>query len=296
MKAKTISFVSNHHKPVRQRLTAAVFERRELSPSLKLSIRAGCVVVGLLGAVMTLTAQEVASEANDAPATHGTVSGPDMSKHVSPSLDPDEWALVRTYMNALPLQVREQTNGMPTGSFRIAIVEGGTGVIHYNMPEDEGSFEVRSGPPLPGDEHPFAAGELANPEVNPGANPGLFGGSGPYRRIYTTPVLPEPPIGASGDTEYNVGGVVTSACSAGEFGTLGTGDVGYAYLGGWSANWNALPKGLAKDAVVDAGLQYNLGASNHDDYSLFMNIGAKSYRRALPASRSPSRPTSSAEA
>ena len=279
MKAMTISRVASHHEPVRQRLTAAVLERCELSLSLKLSLRATCAawcaVLGLLAALPALIAQEVASEANDAPAIHGTVSGPDMSKHVSPNLDPDEWALVRTYMNVLPLRLREQIDAMPPGSFRIAIVEGGTGIIHYNMPEDAGSFEVRSGPPLPGDDHPFAAGESTNSEVTPNSNPGIFGGSGPYRRVYTTPVLPEPPLGAGGDTEYNVGGVVTTACSAGKFGPLGTKDVGYAYLGGWSANWNSLPKGLAGDAVVDAGLQYNLGASDHDDYSLFMNIGGK---------------------
>jgi hypothetical protein len=276
MKSMTISRVARHPEPIHQGLTAAVLERCGLSPLLNLSVcTAWFAVLGLLCAAPALTAQEVSSEANDALAADGTVSGPDISKHVSPNLNADEWALVRTYMNALPLHLREQINGMPTGSFRIAIVEGGTGVIHYNMPEDAGSFEVQSGPPLPGDEHPFAAGESANPEVTPDSNPGLFGGSGPYRRVYTTPVLPEPPLGASGDTEYNVGGVVTTACKAGNFGPLGTKDVGYAYLGGWSAGWGSLPKGLASDAVVDAGLQYNLGASNHDDYSLFMNIGGK---------------------
>jgi len=277
MKAMTVSLVAGHSKPVRRGLMAAVLQRCGFSPSRKLSLRATCAaccaVLGLLGAVPALTAQEVASEANDVPGMQGTVSGPDMSDHVSPGLDPDEFALVRTYMNALPLQVRERINGMPPGSFRIAIVEGGTGIIHYNWPEDAGSFEVRSGPPLPGDEHPFAGDESENPEGVLGANPGLFGGSGPYRRVYTTPVLAEPypkGVGAtSGD--YSAGGVATTGCNAGSF---ATGDTGYAYLGGWSGDWNTLPKRLAGHAVVDAGLQYNLGTSSkHDDYAMFMKIG-----------------------
>src|ERR1700730_3831703 len=105
MKAMTVSLVAGHSKPVRRGLMAAVLQRCGFSPSRKLSLRATCAVLGLLGAVPALTAQEVASEASDVPGMQGTVSGPDMSDHVSLGLDPDEFALVRTYMNALPLQV-----------------------------------------------------------------------------------------------------------------------------------------------------------------------------------------------
>ncbi len=277
MTAKTLRFFTRHFNFASQRGEVTFLRRWELSQSRKMSLwsvcASCCVALGLLCAIPAITGQESVSAADHAPGVNNPVSGPDMSDYVSPDLDPDEWALMRTYMNALPLEFREKINGMPPGSFNIAIVDGATGIIHYNKPENAGSFELRSGPPMPGDQHPFAESEAEDSARDPGANPGLFGGSGPYRRIYTVPVLPEPypkGVGAtSGD--YSAGGVVTTGCHAGSF---ATGDTGYAYLGGWSGDWNTLSGGLAAHAVVDAGLQYNLGtSSHHDDYAMFMKIG-----------------------
>lgn len=198
------------------------------------------------------------------------ISGPDLSDYVSPNLDPAEQAFMRTYMNALSVDAKLRIFNTSPDNVSIAIVDGSTGIIHYNRPEDVGRFEVGEGLSLPGDERP----SVQNDELSSGLplvkNPGVFGGSGPYRRVYTNPVLPIKPIpGPAGPGEpwgdYSVSGWVTTSCKAGKFATT---DTGYTYLGGWSGKWD-MPN-VGAGSVVDAGLQYS---ATRDDYAMFMNLG-----------------------
>ncbi len=187
-------------------------------------------------------------------------SGPDLHDYVSPNLDPAEQALVRNYMNALPKAFKERIAGQPVNSISVAIVEGTTGAIHYNRPEDVGSYQVVSGMALPGAERPDMQSAVKNP--------GVYGGSGPYRRVYTIPLPAAPAPAPDEQGNYEQSGDVTTTCKSGNF---YPGDRGYAYLGGWSGTWDT----AGGPSAVDAGLIYNYEASlkSADDYSMFMNLG-----------------------
>ena len=206
--------------------------------------------------------------------------GPDLSAYVSPDLAPGERELMRSVMDTLPAAMKQEIASLAPGTVGLAVVEGGTGVIHYNRTEDVGTYEVVHDFSLPGDERPLAEtpanGEAASvlPEASPASavkDPGVFGGSGPYRRVYTAP-LPAAPITQPTNGYlsqypqkfYEAYGSVALPCSAGSFAS--DNDVGYAYMGGWSANWNT----AHGSGVVDAGLQYS---PLLDNYAMFMNIG-----------------------
>jgi hypothetical protein len=201
----------------------------------------------------------------------GPLSGPDVSNYVSTDLDSGEQAFMRTYINALSSDARTRILNSAPEDVYVAIIDGATGKIHYNRPEIAGSLEMRSDLPLPSDPHPSLQGaESAARE--PSANPGLFGGSGPYRRVYTPslpaiPVPSDPHPGIEAWGNYGQSGWVTTPLKDGSF---GVGDVGYMYLGGWSGNWNTVKGSQAISSVVDAGLQYS---PTYDDYAMFINVG-----------------------
>ena len=204
-------------------------------------------------------------------------SNPDLSAYIAPDLDPAEWAFVHTYMNSFSPDAKNRILNTSPENVSVAIVDGSTGKIHYNRREDEGSLEVRAGFALPGDEHPSREREQLAGAPTPGGNPGVFGGSGPYRRVYTTPVIPIPvPAGPHPGIDaswgnYSQSGWVTTSCNAGKF---VTGDVGYIYLGGWSGTWDTLKGTLGNGSVIDAGLQYS---PLKNDYAMFMAIGGGSH-------------------
>ncbi len=223
---------------------------------VKILCNVACIVLALtpvIGARAQAPDQDVAagSEALDA--------GPDIRDYVSPALEAGEQRFMRAYMNSLPRKFKERIAGQAVNSVSVAIVDGGTGTIHYNRPEEAGSYEIVRAAALPGDEHPLVH--------NATRNPGLFGGSGPYRRIYTVP-LPASPTPPSDASWYEQEGVVSATCKAGNF---AHGDRGYSYMGGWSPTWDS----AGTPAVIDAGLVYNYQASKKsiDDYSVFMNLG-----------------------
>jgi hypothetical protein len=206
-------------------------------------------------------------------------AGPDLSDYVSPNLDPDEQAMVRQALNNLPRAMRERIAAKPADSISFAVVDGATNTIHYNRPEEVGSYEVVPALNLPGSQRPDfhdvsdARSETGTiPETK---DPGPYGGSGPYRRVYTIPVPAATPSPESLDgPNYEQKGTVTTYCKSGIF-KLGGPDRGYLYMGGWSPTWNSVSGDSATSSAVDAGLVYNYMAStqSQDDYSMFINLG-----------------------
>ncbi len=185
-------------------------------------------------------------------------AGPDLRDYISPALEPEEQAFLRTYMNSFPRAVKERIAGEPVGSISVAVVDGATGVIHYNQPEEAGSYKLIPALKLPGAERPDVS--------NTTKDPGVYGGSGPYRRVYTVPLPAAPAPHPDMQGNYVQEGVVSTTCEAGHF---EKGDQGYSYMGGWSATWNT----AGGNAAVDAGLAYNYEAGRDDDYSVFINLG-----------------------
>ena len=189
---------------------------------------------------------------------------PDLSAYISPDLDRGEQAIVRATLENMPQRVQEELALKPSDSVHIAIVEGGTGIIHYNRPEDEGTYEVKPDTEMPGDANPFAG--------DAGVDPGVYGGSGPYRRVYTKPMaaLAQPTPSAGGDIThqhfYITQGDTSIVCNAGSF---ATGDIGYSYMGGWSGTWNTLTGKEGEGRAIDAGLQYSPANNN---YAMIMAI------------------------
>lgn len=185
---------------------------------------------------------------------------PDLSAYVSRDLDHMEQSVVRSTLQNMPLGMQQEIAAKPADSVHIAIVEGGTGNIHNSRPEDAGSFELQPDAGMPGDENPFAAAKSV------GTDPGVYGGSGPYRRVYTKPL---PKLAQSTPTDgadvahqhfYVAGGAVSIACKMGSF---ASGDVGYSYMGGWSGSWSSLSGTDAEASAVDAGLQYSPAKNNY---------------------------------
>jgi len=218
----------------------------------------GAVLVALLlGAAHAQTAQNLI-------AADGARVKPNLSAYISRDLDPEEQALVRSTLRDLPQQTQDEISAKPANSVHIAIVEGGTGVIHYNRPEDAGSYEFRPSSAMPGDERPFAD--------DGGLDPGVFGGSGSYRRVYTKPVeaAPQPKPTSANDLAqqhyYVTEGDASIACDVGSF---APGDIGYSYMGGWSGNWNSVSGANAEARAIDAGLQYSPANNN---YAMIMAI------------------------
>jgi hypothetical protein len=217
---------------------------------------------------------------------------PDLSAYVSQDLDPKEQSLVRATLSNLPRQMQEQIAAQPSDSVHIAIVEGGTGIIHYNRAEDVGSYEAQPATSLPGDEYPFSedtglaadAGLTANASLDPGLNPG----TGPYRRVYTPPVAaaPEPALSQINYQDlsvqhiYETGGSVSIGCDAGLF---APGDIGYSYMGGWSGTWNTLTGANAVARAIDAGLQYSPANNN---YAMIMTIAGSGTIHTVQISKS----------
>ena len=167
----------------------------------------------------------------------GPLSGPDVSDYVSTELDSAEQTFMRTYINMLSPDARTRILDSAPEDVYVAIIDGATGKIHYNRPEIAGSLEARADFPLKADPHPPLQDDDAG-AVDPSPNPGLFGGSGPYRRVYTSsvpaiPVPSDPNRGLEAWGNYGQSGWVTTPLANGHF-VAGSGDVGYAYLGGWS--------------------------------------------------------------
>lgn len=217
---------------------------------------------------------------------------PDLTGYVSNDLDHSEQSLLRATLTNLPRQMQEQIAAHPSDSVHIAIVEGGTGVIHYNRPEDAGSYEVKQGSPLPGDEYPYAENSgMADDEAsfsNGGLDPGSNPGTGPYRRVYTPPVAaaPEPALSQINYQDlsvqhiYETGGSVSIGCDAGLF---APGDIGYSYMGGWSGTWNTLTGANAVARAIDAGLQYSPAGNN---YAMIMTIAGSGTTHTVQISKS----------
>lgn len=209
-------------------------------------------------------------------------SGPDLSGYVSPNLDPEEQTIMRLAMNGLPAAMREKIAAQPRDSVSFIVVDGATNTIHYSRPEEVGSYQIVPALNLPGAERPDArleTGENSETAALPETtkDPGPYGGSGPYRRVYTVPVPAATPAPTSDDGPiYAQRGTVTTFCNSGIFAKGGQ-DRGYLYMGGWSPTWNSVKGSAATSAAVDAGLVYNLDASENsiDDYAMFINLGNK---------------------
>ncbi|MGA2537584.1 MAG: hypothetical protein ABSF53_16320, partial [Terracidiphilus sp.] len=190
---------------------------------------------------------------------------PDVSSLISPDLDRHEQAVIHASLSNLPLSIQQHLVAKPKGSVHVVIVDGRTGSIHYSRPEDAGSFEVRPNPGMPGDDDPFLT-------EDDGLDPGVYAGSGPYRRVYTKPmpaVAQPTPTGAPDVNQqhfYVAQGDVSIICKAGKF---ATGDVGYSYMGGWSGTWNQLSGPEGQGRAIDAGLQYS---PTMDNYAMIMSI------------------------
>jgi hypothetical protein len=172
----------------------------------------------------------------------------------------------------------------------ISVYDGATGEAHFNRPELRGSLRVEPGTALPGDDYPLDLPAENNGSATPQAitscggspSPGCTSGAGPYRRVVTRPVaaevtcpsgVPRPCSGTDGtNTGYFNAGTVTTGCTVGTFAPRGGGvsDVGYVFLGGYSASPHET------GGTVDAGLQNNdvlfLDHPKRDDYSLFLGI------------------------
>lgn len=224
-------------------------------------------ILALLTALSLANAQAPTPADNKAPVLDTRDAGPDLSDYVSPNLDPEERGFMRAYMNGLPRAMKERIVGRPVDSISVAVVDGGANIVHYSRPEDAGSYEVVPAIKLPGSDRPDSS-----PQVK---NPGVYGGSGPYRRVYTVPLPAATGTDSDAGPYYQQSGVVTTTCKAGKF-TMGQ-DRGYSYMGGWSPTWNAESGAAATSSAVDAGLIYNYGASlkSADDYALFINVGNK---------------------
>lgn len=215
-----------------------------------------------LAAMLLTSAFSMRAQAPEQPAKQEV--RPDLSAYVSSDLDQAEQASIRALMEAMPLEKQKEIASMPPESVHIAFIDGGNGLIHYNRLEDVGSYEVKPNPGMPGDEFPYS--------LDSGLDPGVYGGSGPYRRVYTKPMpaLPQPVPTEANDLVhqhfYQAIGDATLACDVGYF---AAGDIGYSYMGGWSGTWNTLSGSDATGRAVDAGLQYSPAKNN---YALIMAI------------------------
>ena len=195
-----------------------------------------------------------------------------LDAYVSDRLPAAEREFMRHAMHELPADLRARIAVRDPAHVSVAIIDGVTNLVHYNHEQDIGSVVDSPSPP---DLNQPPSAQCPPPSISGGVyDPGCFGKSGPYRRVYTVPLTPIPrpaPGDVSGD--YEAAGYVTIACTDGfpyhnpnkpkDF------DVGHAYLGGWSTTPEA-PGG-----TVDAGLQYDWLQHPHkskDDYAPFINI------------------------
>jgi hypothetical protein len=223
--------------------------------------RAAVVTMLLLAASSSMWAQSA-----DRPVVPDKAAGakPDLSAYIARDLDPGEQSVMRAMLDTLPLSQQQDIASSPSDSVHIAIVDGGTGIIHYNRSEDVGSYEFQPSRPMPGQAPPYS--------LDSGIDPGLYAGSGPYRRVYTKPMpaLEEPAPTEANDLIhqhfYTAIGDVSIACKMGQF---APDDVGYSYMGGWSGTWDTLSGAMAEGRAIDAGLQYS---EKNDNYALIMAI------------------------
>ncbi len=188
-------------------------------------------------------------------------NSPDLTAYASTQLPAAEREYVAYYLNALPDITKATIAGRNTADVHVAIIDGASDTIHYNVPSDAGTLHAVDKMSLPGDDYPSSSAE-------PFFNPGFSGSTGPYRRDYTPPFQANKQARTSQSAYYD-GGFVTLRCKAGSFNhTKPLSDVGFLYLGGWS------PTPSATGGAVDAGLQYNyeLSPKSKDDYSPFIAI------------------------
>jgi hypothetical protein len=218
-------------------------------------------LICLLAAVLMFASQAVA----------GTLAGvAPIEAYVSSRLPPAERAYVAFQIGQMPAHLRAALLKSKPADVHVSIIEGASGAVHYNRAEDFGTTAQMDISPLGADHYPG----IPVPGTN-AFDPGLATNTGPYRRVYTTPLKATPVDFAHNGADYHAGGVVTLGCKAGKFVHNSThSDAGFLYLGGWSTTPNK-PAG-----TVDAGLQYNyqLSPKSKDDYSPFVAIsGTKGY-------------------
>lgn len=196
-------------------------------------------------------------------------SGANLSAFVSPGLPAAERDYIMFRIGRLPRHLREMLANSDPAEVHLTFIDGRTGAIHHNRPEDVGTVREADAVELPGD---LAPGFRPPPA---GYDPGVTKNTGPYRRIYTTPLKAMPANYAKALASYFSGAEVSVGCNAGSFKHDEThSDLGYTYLGGWSTQPNK-PGGS-----VDAGLQYNFEASKKsgDNYTPFIAVsGSAAY-------------------
>lgn len=253
-------------------------------------------VVGLCLCGTPAYAQHAAGPDDTRQATHFQPDAPpadglDLRGYVSTDLDPAEQEFMRSQMNQLPRRMKEKFLRTDLSRVSISIVDGATGAVHYNRPELQGDLRREEPRPLPGDDYPgdVQAGPDERADVTSGLtscgsspSPGCTAGGGPYRRVFTPPVAAEVtcpsgvtrPCNESNGTNngYWNAGTVTTSCNTGIFASRGGGvsDVGYAFLGGYSAS------PTATGGIVNGGLQDNdelfTGHPKENNYALFLGI------------------------
>lgn len=127
----------------------------------------------------------------------------DVDSYISPRLDPAEQQYFREQIGALHLLLKVDTTKLSPDLISVVVIDSKTGTVHYSRPEDVGTWHRR------------AASDSAPEGVTDDFDPGYYGKSGPYRRIYTIPVE-----GAAGTfncvgCEKGIAGTVTVACTDG---------------------------------------------------------------------------------
>ena len=162
----------------------------------------------------------------------------------------------------LPQHLQDMLAASDPKQVHLTFIDGRTGAIHHNRPEDAGSITEADVTELPGDLRPGL-----RPPPTGGYDPGVTKNTGPYRRVYTTPLKAMPAKYAKSGATYFTGAVVSIGCKAGTF--THDSDIGFTYLGGWSSDTTK------PGSSVDAGLQYS---DSKDNYAPFVAVsGSEDY-------------------
>jgi hypothetical protein len=191
-------------------------------------------------------------------ATTAAGAAPPLDTAVSNRLPAPEQALLRFYIGQMSPRTQARIAAHAPLQVHIGVVDAMTHQVHVNQPDDAGSLSYTAG-----------GGPPFRPPPASCFDPSYYGGTGPYRRVYTGCLPPVPsafaPLSGQG---YFTQGTVTTPCKAQTVKT-GAGDSGFAYLGGWSG------APTEKWGNLDAGLQYNYNvtkAGGTDQYAPFISI------------------------